>query len=92
MNMNHILNKKIILLLQVFYLFSLFILSNILNIYLSFAICSITNILSLALVLVNIKNKCSYKILLLISIVEIVLTILVYLLPEAGYIAPIQLF
>ena len=73
--------QRITIALQTLYLFAIFSSSIV------------PNISSLILNFVNIFSKGHFKFLfLLITICEILLTIFIFLLPEAGTPAPIQLF
>ena len=63
------------------------------NIYVAFWISAGLNILSLFLNFANIFSKGNFKfLLLLITIFEILLTLFIFLLPEAGVPAPVKLF
>ena len=78
--------QRITIALQTLYLFAIFSSSIVPNIYITFLIAVILNF-------VNIFSKGHFKFLfLLITICEILLTIFIFLLPEAGTPAPIQLF
>ena len=91
-NKNNLI-QRITIALQTLYLFAIFSSSIVPNIYITFLIAVILNISSLILNFVNIFSKGHFKFLfLLITICEILLTIFIFLLPEAGTPAPIQLF
>ena len=85
--------QRITIALQTLYLFAIFSSSIVPNIYITFLIAVILNILSLFLNFANIFSKGNFKfLLLLITIFEILLTLFIFLLPEAGVPAPVKLF
>ena len=85
-NLNNKLVQRIIISLQILYILLYFATSSI---WLS----SIISILSLILSMMNIINIVNFKLLfILISITQILFTVFIYLLPEAGIPAPIKLF
>ena len=89
-NLNNKLVQRIIISLQILYILLYFATSSINNIYFTFWLSAIISILSLIL---NIINKGNFKLLfILISITQILFTVFIYLLPEAGIPAPIKLF
>ena len=92
-SINNKLIKKLIISLQILYILLFFATSIIDNIYYTFWASIIIGIISLILSMINAINKGNFKVLfILISIVEILFTVFVYLLPEAGIPAPIRLF
>ena len=92
-SINNKLIQKLIIGLQVLYILLFFATSIIDNIYYTFWASIIIGIMSLILSMINVINKGNFKVLfILISIVEILFTVFVYLLPEAGIPAPIRLF
>lgn len=92
-SINNKLIKKLIISLQILYILLFFATSIIDNIYYTFWASIIIGIMSLILSMINVINKGNFKVLfILISIVEILFTVFVYLLPEAGIPAPIRLF
>ena len=89
----HELVQRIIISLQILYILLYFATSSINNIYFTFWLSAIISILSLILSMMNIINKGNFKLLfILISITQILFTVFIYLLPEAGIPAPIKLF
>ena len=89
-NLNNKLVQRIIISLQILYILLYFATSSINNIYFTFWLSAI---LSLILSMMNIINKGNFKLLfILISITQILFTVFIYLLPEAGIPAPIKLF
>ncbi len=92
-NINNKLIQKLIISLQILYVSLFFATSNINNIYYTFGAIIIISTISLILSVINAINKGNFKVLfILISIAEILLTVFIYLLPEAGMPAPIRLF
>ena len=92
-SINNKLIQKLIIGLQILYILLFFATSIIDNIYYTFWASIIIGIMSLILSMINVINKGNFKVLfILISIVEILFTVFVYLLPEAGIPAPIRLF
>lgn len=92
-SINNKLIQKLIIALQILYILLFFATSIIDNIYYTFWASIIIGIISLILSIINAINKGNFKVLfILISIVEILFTVFVYLLPEAGIPAPIRLF
>ena len=92
-NLNNKLVQRIIISLQILYILLYFATSSINNIYFTFWQSAIISILSLILSMMNIINKGNFKLLfILISITQILFTVFIYLLPEAGIPAPIKLF
>ena len=92
-SINNKLIKKLIISLQILYILLFFATSIIDNIYYTFWASIIIGIMSLILSMINVINKGNFKVLfILISIVEILFTVFVYLLPEAGIPALIRLF
>lgn len=91
-NTNKLIQRTTIT-LQTLYLIVIFISGTIPNIYIAFWMSAILNILSLVLNFANIFYKGNFKFLfLLITMCEILLTLFIYLLPEAGTTSPIKLF
>ena len=92
-NLNNKLVQRIIISLQILYILLYFATSSINNIYFTFWLSAIISILSLILSMMNIINKGNFKLLfILISITQILFTVFIYLLPEAGIPDPIKLF
>ena len=92
-NLNNKLVQRIIISLQILYILLYFATSSINNIYFTFWLSAIISILSLILSMMNIINKGNFKLLfILISITQILFTVFICLLPEAGIPAPIKLF
>lgn len=92
-NLNNKLVQRIIISLQILYILLYFATSSINNIYFTFWLSAIISILSLILSMMNIINKGNFKLLfILISITQILFTVFIYLLPEAGIPVPIKLF
>ena len=92
-NINNKLIQRAIISIQILYILLYIATSSINNIYFTFWISVIINISSLILSMMNIITKGYLKILLiLISIIQTLFTIFIYLLPEAGIPAPIKLF
>ena len=92
-NLNNKLVQRIIISLQILYILLYFATSSINNIYFTFWLSAIISILSLILSMMNIINKGNFKLLfILISITQILFTVFIYLLPEAGIPAQIKLF
>ena len=90
-NLNNKLVQRIIISLQILYILLYFATSSINNIYFTFWLSAIISILILSMM--NIINKGNFKLLfILISITQILFTVFIYLLPEAGIPAPIKLF
>ena len=92
-SINNKLIQKLIIALQILYILLFFATSIIDNIYYTFWASIIIGIISLILSIINAINKGNFKVLfILISIVEILFTVFVYLLPEAGIPALVKLF
>ena len=92
-NLNNKLVQRIIISLQILYILLYFATSSINNIYFTFWLSAIISILSLILSMMNIINKGNFKLLfILISITQILFTVFIYLLPEAGIPPLIKLF
>lgn len=92
-SINNKLIQKLIISLQILYILLFFATSMINNIYYIFWASVIISTISLILSVINVVNKCNFKVLLiLISIVEILFTAFIYLIPEAGIPALIKLF
>lgn len=90
---NNKLIQRLIISLQIFYIILFFSRNSINNIYFTFFGSITISISSLILSIMNFRNKGNFKVLLiLISIVEILFTIFIYLLPEAGIPPLIKLF
>ena len=84
---------KITIAIQTLYLIVIFLSGIFPDIYVAFWISVALNALSLFLNLANVFSKGTFKFLLfLITICEILLTVFIFLLPEAGIPAPVQLF
>ena len=84
---------KITIAIQTLYLIVIFLSGILPNIYVAFWISAGLNILSLFLNFANIFSKGNFKfLLLLITIFEILLTLFIFLIPEAGVPAPVKLF
>lgn len=91
--MKKIINAKMILIMETLYILIFIILGSIINQYFSFTILSIMSVVSFILSVLSMKNKGKLKFLLLIiSILEILFTIFIYLLPEGGIPPLIKLF
>ncbi|MCR8747097.1 hypothetical protein [Romboutsia lituseburensis] len=83
----------VIIILQISYILSFLLFIYRDDIYGKFVICTSINIVSMLLSVCNLKTKSSNKMLLaLISILQILFTIYVYILPDEGIPAPIQLW
>ncbi len=92
-NINNKLIQRAIISIQILYILLYLATSSINNIYFTFWISVIINISSLILSMMNIITKGYLKILLiLISIIQTLFTIFIYLLPDAGIPASIKLF
>ena len=92
-NINNRLIQRVIISLELLYILLYLLTSSINHIYFTFWLSAIISISSLILSVVNIINKGNFKILfILISMVQILFNIFIYLLPEAGIPAPIKLF
>ena len=92
-NINNRLIQRVIISLELLYILLYLLTSSINHIYFTFWRSAIISISSLILSVVNIINKGNFKILfILISMVQILFNIFIYLLPEAGIPAPIKLF
>ena len=90
---NDRLIKKLIITLQILYILLFFATSIINNIYCTFWASVTISIISLILSIINAINKGNFEALfILISIAEILFTVFIYLIPEAGIPAPIKLF
>ena len=91
-NINNRLIQRVIISLQILYILLYLATSSINHIYFTFWLSVIISISSLILSIRNIINKGNFKILfILISIIQILFTVFIYLLPEAGIHAPIKL-
>ena len=92
-NINNRLIQRVIISLELLYILLYLLTSSINHIYFTFWLSAIISISSLILSVVNIINKGNFKILfILISMVQILFNIFIYLLPEAGIPDPIKLF
>ena len=92
-NINNRLIQRVIISLELLYILLYLLTSSINHIYFTFWLSAIISISSLILSVVNIINKGNFKILfILISMVQILFNIFIYLLPESGIPAPIKLF
>lgn len=91
-NINNKSVQIVIITLQILYILLFFATNTINNAYFTFWLSVIISISSLVLSVMNIINKGNFKILLiLISIIQVLFTVFIYLLPEAGTPAPIKL-
>lgn len=91
--MKKFINTRMILIMETLYILIFIILGSRINQYSSFTILSMISIVSFVLSVIGMKNKDKLKFLLLIiSILEILFTIFIYLLPEGGIAPPIKLF
>lgn len=92
-NINNKLIQRAIISLQTLYILLYLVTSIINNIYFTFWLSVTICILSLILSIKNIINRGDFKVLfILISIIQILFTVFIYLLPEAGIPAQIKLF
>ena len=92
-NINNKLIQRVIISLQILYILLYFSTSSINNIYFTFWLSVIISISSLILSVGNVINKGNLRILfILMSIIQILFTVFIYLLPEAGIPALIKLF
>ena len=90
---NNKLIKNLIIILQILYILLFFTTSIINDIYYTFWASVIISIISLISSMINVINKDNFRVLfILISIAEILFTVFIYLIPEAGIPAPIKLF
>ena len=92
-NINNKLTQRVIISLQILYILLYFVTSSINHVYFTFWISVIISITSLILSIRNIINRGDFKILLfIISVVQILFTVFIYLLPEVGIPPLIKLF
>ena len=85
--------QNLIIILQILYILLFFTTSIINDIYYTFWASVIISIISLISSMINVINKDNFRVLfILISIAEILFTVFIYLIPEAGIPAPIKLF
>ena len=90
---NNKLIQNLIIILQILYILLCFTTSIINDIYYTFWASVIISIISLISSMINVINKDNFRVLfILISIAEILFTVFIYLIPEAGIPAPIKLF
>ena len=90
---NNILIQNLIIILQILYILLFFTTSIINDIYYTFWASVIISIISLISSMINVINKDNFRVLfILISIAEILFTVFIYLIPEAGIPAPVKLF
>lgn len=90
---NNKLIQNLIIILQILYILLFFTTSIINDIYYTFWASVIISIISLISSMINVINKDNFRVLfILISIAEILFTVFIYLIPEAGIPAPIKLF
>jgi len=90
---NNKLIQNLIIILQILYILLFFATSIINDIYYTFWASVIISIISLISSMINVINKGNFRVLfILISIAEILFTVFIYLIPEAGIPAPIKLF
>mgnify|MGYP000577254395 FL=1 len=90
---NNKLIQNLIIILQILYILLFFTTSIINDIYYTFWASVIISIISLISSMINVINKGNFRVLfILISIAEILFTVFIYLIPEAGIPAPIKLF
>ena len=87
---NNKLIQNLIIILQILYILLFFTTSIINDIYYTFWASVIISIISLISSMINVINKDNFRVLfILISIAEILFTVFIYLIPEAGI--PVQL-
>lgn len=92
-SINNKLIQKLIISLQILYILLFFATSMINNIYYTFWASVTISIISLILSVINAVDKGNFKVLfILISIIEILFTVFIYIIPEAGMPALIKLF
>ena len=90
---NNKLIQNLIIILQILYILLFFATSIINDIYYTFWASVIISIISLISSMINVINKGNFRVLfILISIAEILFTVFIYLIPEAGIPAPVKLF
>lgn len=90
---NNKLIQNLIIILQILYILLFFTTSIINDIYYTFWASVIISIISLISSMINVINKDNFRVLfILISIAEILFTVFIYLIPEAGIPAPVKLF
>ena len=90
---NNKLIQNLIKILQILYILLFFATSIINDIYYTFWASVIISIISLISSMINVINKGNFRVLfILISIAEILFTVFIYLIPEAGIPAPVKLF
>ena len=90
---NNKLIQNLIIILQILYILLFFFFFIINDIYYTFWASVIISIISLISSMINVINKDNFRVLfILISIAEILFTVFIYLIPEAGIPAPIKLF
>ena len=90
---NNKLIQNLIIILQILYILLFFATSIINDIYYAFWASVIISIISLISSMINVINKGNFRVLfILISIAEILFTVFIYLIPEAGIPAPVKLF
>ena len=90
---NNKLIQNLIIILQILYILLFFTTSIINDIYYTFWASVIISIICLISSMINVINKDNFRVLfILISIAEILFTVFIYLIPEAGIPAPIKLF
>ena len=90
---NNKLIQNLIIILQILYILLFFATSIINDIYYTFWGSVIISIISLISSMINVINKGNFRVLfILISIAEILFTVFIYLIPEAGIPAPVKLF
>ena len=90
---NNKLIQNLIIILQILYILLFFATSIINDIYYTFWASVIIRIISLISSMINVINKGNFRVLfILISIAEILFTVFIYLIPEAGIPAPVKLF
>ena len=90
---NNKLIQNMIIILQILYILLFFTTSIINDIYYTFWASVIISIISLISSMINVINKGNFRVLfILISIAEILFTVFIYLIPEAGIPAPVKLF
>ena len=90
---NNKLIQNLIIILQILYILLFFATSIINDIYYTCWASVIISIISLISSMINVINKGNFRVLfILISIAEILFTVFIYLIPEAGIPAPVKLF
>ena len=90
---NNKLIQNLIIILQILYILLFFFICIINDIYYTFWASVIISIISLISSMINVINKGNFRVLfILISIAEILFTVFIYLIPEAGIPAPVKLF